>query len=224
MTPDTTVSQQELRSALGFLAFNLRSTWDAGASDVFKTIDRDLWARVRRNPVAFLNRLGGDRLESVAGDERLVERVMEARADLESYLDRPVLDEAIDLVAYFSPEFGVAEFLPTYSGGLGILAGDHLKAASDLGVPLVGVGLLYGEGYFRQALDESGWQQESYPRVDPSGQPLSALSPKPASRWSSTSISGGARVAHRCGSSRSVESVCCSSIATSKPTIRKTVS
>ena len=75
-------------------------------------------------------------------------------------------------VAYFSPEFGIAEALPQYSGGLGVLAGDHLKAAGDLGVPLVGVGLLYGYGYFRQELDPDGWQQERYPALDPHAMPV----------------------------------------------------
>ena len=77
------------------------------------------------------------------------------------------------MVAYFSPEFGIAEALPQYSGGLGVLAGDHLKASSDLGLPLVGVGLFYKHGYFRQALDIEGWQQERYPDLDPYGMALS---------------------------------------------------
>ena len=165
----------EMFQALGFLAYNLRSSWDARAADVFRSIDRQLWASVRRNPVAFLKHLSEEALLDAARDDDLVARVLAAEADLRYYLD-PGRDRtsapSFELVAYFSPEFGVAEFLPTYSGGLGILAGDHLKAASDLGLPLVGVGLLYREGYFRQALDESGWQQESYPRVDNAQQPL----------------------------------------------------
>src|SRR5581483_3240103 len=78
-------------------------------------------------------------------------------------------------IAYFSPEFGITEVLPQYSGGLGILAGDHLKTASDLGVPIIGVGLLYRRGYFRQSLSREGWQQERYPPIDPHGLPLSLL-------------------------------------------------
>ena len=78
-------------------------------------------------------------------------------------------------IAYFSPEFGITEVLPQYSGGLGILAGDHLKSASDLGVPIVGVGLLYRQGYFKQALSREGWQQETYPVLDPNELPLALL-------------------------------------------------
>jgi len=82
-------------------------------------------------------------------------------------------ESQLDLVAYFSPEFGISEAVPQYSGGLGVLAGDHLKASSDLGVPLVGIGLLYAEGYFRQMLDADGWQQERFPRLEPAGMALS---------------------------------------------------
>src|SRR4029078_70124 len=78
-------------------------------------------------------------------------------------------------IGYFSPEFGIAAVLPQYSGGLGLLAGDHLKTASDLGVPIIGVGLLYGSGYFRQSLSRDGWQQETYPNLDPGGLPIRAL-------------------------------------------------
>src|SRR5256885_11448358 len=84
-------------------------------------------------------------------------------------------DGAPAAVAYFSPEYGIASALPQYSGGLGILAGDHLKAASDLGVPLIGVGLLYRHGYFSQSLSAEGWQQEHYPGADPNGLPLTLL-------------------------------------------------
>src|SRR5436305_9226550 len=84
-------------------------------------------------------------------------------------------DGAPAAIAYFSPEYGITSVLPQYSGGLGILAGDHLKTASDLGVPLVGVGLLYRHGYFRQALSREGWQQETYPVLDPDGLPITPL-------------------------------------------------
>ena len=84
-------------------------------------------------------------------------------------------DDAPTSIAYFSPEFGITEVLPQYSGGLGILAGDHLKSASDLGVPIVGVGLFYRAGYFRQSLSADGWQQETYPVLDPDGLPLTVL-------------------------------------------------
>src|SRR6266480_1198521 len=83
--------------------------------------------------------------------------------------------EPVRVIAYFSPEFGVSEDLPQYSGGLGVLAGDHLKGAADIGLPLVGVGLFYDHGYFHQKLDEHGWQQEEFPLLDPSALPLTAV-------------------------------------------------
>ena len=103
-----------------------------------------------------------------------------AADDLDRYLQQPrwyqgLGEDAPASIAYFSPEFGITEVLPQYSGGLGILAGDHLKAASDLGVPLIGVGLLYQAGYFKQSLSRDAWQQETYPVIDPDGLPLTLL-------------------------------------------------
>ena len=116
-------------------------------------------------------------------DESFVRRLDELAADLDDYLTRPLwyqqqADEGVPMptgIAYFSMEFGVAEVLPNYSGGLGILAGDHLKSASDLGLPLIAVGLLYRSGYFRQSLTADGWQHENYPSLDPQGLPLRLL-------------------------------------------------
>ena len=110
----------------------------------------------------------------------MVRRVHAAADDLDRYLEQPrwyqsLGDGAPACIAYFSPEFGITEVLPQYSGGLGILAGDHLKAASDLGVPLIGVGLLYQAGYFKQSLSRDAWQQETYPVLDPDGLPLTLL-------------------------------------------------
>src|SRR4029450_525482 len=104
----------------------------------------------------------------------------QVRSELQGYLDgdrwfQAKGDSPLDLVAYFSPEFGIAEALPQYSGGLGVLAGDHLKSCSDLGVPLVGVGLLYRNGYVRQSLNAAGWQEERYPLLDPHVMALSAV-------------------------------------------------
>src|SRR4051812_42168038 len=123
------------------------------------------------------------RLKQLAADEDFLERLRAARADLEQYLtgdrwyQRLAASDATTprAIAYFSPEFGITAVLPQYSGGLGILAGDHLKTASDLGVPITGVGLLYRHGYFRQSLSRDGWQQETYPVLDPDGLPLSLL-------------------------------------------------
>ena len=123
-----------------------------------------------------------ERLERLAADEDFLRRLGEASADLDAYLNAPAWYQSLDgaqqapaSIAYFSPEFGITETLPQYSGGLGILAGDHLKAASDLGVPIIGVGLLYRAGYFVQSLSADGWQQEHYPGLDPHGLPLTQL-------------------------------------------------
>ena len=114
-------------------------------------------------------------------DQGFLDRLGAAKADLDAYLggerwySRRAGGEAPTRIAYFSPEFGITAVLPQYSGGLGILAGDHLKAASDLGVPLVGVGLLYHAGYFKQSLSREGWQLEQYPVLDPDELPISLL-------------------------------------------------
>jgi glycogen phosphorylase len=170
-------------SALGDLAGNLRWSWHPETQDVFAAVDPDLWESTGRDPVRLLGAVGRQRLEVLAADAGFLERLRVASDDLQRYLtaDRWYqrrLAAGVDgpaAIGYFSPEFGVAAVLPQYSGGLGILAGDHLKAASDLGVPIVGVGLLYKHGYFKQSLSREGWQQETYPVLDPDGLPISLL-------------------------------------------------
>jgi len=167
-------------AALGALAGNLRWSWHPPTQDVFAVVDPALWDGVEHDPVRLLGEIGRDRLDQLATDEAFLARLRGAEGDLERYLggDRwyqRSMAEGPRSIAYFSPEFGVAAALPQYSGGLGILAGDHLKAASDLGVPVVGVGLLYKHGYFSQSLSHEGWQQESYPLLDPVGLPIAAL-------------------------------------------------
>jgi starch phosphorylase len=163
------------------LAHNLRWSWHAPTSDLFAQIDPAVWAQVGGDPVALLGALGPDRLGGLARDDEFVARVHEAAADLRRYLTEPrwyQQQESVGLpaaIGYFSPEFGITSVLPQYSGGLGILAGDHLKSASDLGVPIVGVGLLYGAGYFTQSLTRDGWQVETYPIIDPDGLPLTLV-------------------------------------------------
>jgi len=131
--------------------------------------------------VRLLGAVGSPRLRGLAEDADFLARLEEASADLQDYLtaDRwyQTLDPATvpSAIGYFSMEYGITEVLPQYSGGLGILAGDHLKAASDLGVPIVGVGLLYKAGYFVQSLSADGWQQELYPGIDPHGLPVTRL-------------------------------------------------
>jgi len=181
--------------ALGELALNLRWSWHTPTKSLFEDLDPALWERVGGDPVQLLGGLGPARLAALADDPDVVRRVAEAEADLRGYLDgerwyQQLAAGQVDAdrlrggdsarvvpaaIAYFSPEFGVAAALPQYSGGLGILAGDHLKAASDLGVPIVGVGLLYRSGYFAQSLSREGWQEERYPVLDPDGLPISLL-------------------------------------------------
>jgi len=165
--------------ALGELATNLRWSWHAPTRELFASLDPQRWDAVRHDPVALLGALTPERLDELAADAALVEAVDAAAADLHEYLTGPRwyqgLDDAPAAVAYFSPEFGITSVLPQYSGGLGILAGDHLKAASDLGAPIVGVGLLYKSGYFTQAFTRDGWQTEAYPVHDPDGLPLTLL-------------------------------------------------
>jgi starch phosphorylase len=142
-------------------------------------VDPVLWRAVGFDPVRLLGEVSAERLDELAGDSDFRSRLHEAHADLERYLTEPrwyqSLSDVPRSIAYFSPEFGITEVLPQYSGGLGILAGDHLKAASDLGVPIVGVGLLYRAGYFTQSLSADGWQEEQYPALDPNGMPLGLL-------------------------------------------------
>ncbi|MCU1432989.1 MAG: glycogen phosphorylase, partial [Actinotalea sp.] len=165
------------------LAHNLRWSWHAPTRDLFSGLDPALWTAVHGDPVALLGALGTDRLAALAADDAFVGRLRSAAEDLHDYLSEPrwyqnAAAQDPDLpqaIAYFSPEYGITSVLPQYSGGLGILAGDHLKSASDLGVPIVGVGLLYGAGYFKQALTRDGWQVETYPVIDPDGLPLTLL-------------------------------------------------
>ncbi len=175
-------------SALGELAGNLRWSWHPGTQDVFAAVDPDLWEGVGRDPVRLLGEVGTARLEQLSDDAVFRERLDAAAADLRGYLDAPrwyqrtIGDDGPRSIAYFSPEYGITAALPQYSGGLGILAGDHLKTASDLGVPLIGVGLLYRHGYFQQSLSREGWQLERYPVLDPDGLPLSLLREGPDGR------------------------------------------
>ena len=164
---------------LGELALNLRWSWHPQSQDLFRSLEPNIWEEVGHDPVQLLGALGPDRLTALAENDEVVRRVEGAAADLRRYLtDDRWYQSRSDVpasIAYFSPEFGVTAALPQYSGGLGILAGDHLKAASDLGVPIVGVGLLYRSGYFAQSLSREGWQQEVYPVLDPNGLPISLL-------------------------------------------------
>src|SRR6266508_5372956 len=170
----------EQLTGLGTLVNNLRWAWHPETQDVFEAVDPQLWRATGGDPVKLLGEVPAARLDELANDHAFLGRLDLAVADLNSYVtdDRWFQTDAgtpVSSVAYFSPEFGITHVLPQYSGGLGILAGDHLKAASDNGVPLIGVGLLYRHGYFRQSLSREGWQQERYPLVDPDGLPINQL-------------------------------------------------
>ncbi|MDT0434776.1 alpha-glucan family phosphorylase [Streptomyces sp. NPDC005840] len=165
---------------LSDLARNLRWSWHAETRDLFQSVDPERWAAADRDPVRLLGSVPPARLAELAQDRRFLRRLAAAADDLDDYVRgarwyQAQPGELPSAVAYFSPEFGITAALPQYSGGLGILAGDHLKAASDLGVPLIGVGLLYRHGYFRQTLSRDGWQQEHYPVLDPHELPVALL-------------------------------------------------
>jgi starch phosphorylase len=153
-------------SRLGELAYNLWWTWQPEAARVFGRLDYDLWERLGHNPILMLNEVGRPRLNQAADDKEylaLYDRVFEgfdaymSEAETWASVTHPELIN--HPIAYFSMEFGLHETLPIYSGGLGVLAGDHLKEASDLGLPLVGVGFMYAQGYFTQRISEDGWQE-----------------------------------------------------------------
>ncbi|MET0728756.1 MAG: alpha-glucan family phosphorylase [Acidimicrobiales bacterium] len=159
-------------AALEELAMNLRWSWDSDTRDLFRWVDPDAWDATRHDPVRLLGAVSRARLERLVEDPGFMRFLGDAREELKRYLDGDRWFQARDSsplrsIAYFSPEFGIAEAIPQYSGGLGVLAGDHLKAASDLGLPLIGIGLMYRHGYFRQLLSADGWQQEVYPDLDP---------------------------------------------------------
>jgi len=173
----------EVLKPLGDLARNLRWSWHSDTEDLFRSVDPELWATSGGDPIRLLADVPVERLQTLSSDKKFLKALRVVQADLSEYLtgdlwyqsyaaEQPSAPKGI---GYFSPEFGVTEVLPQYSGGLGILAGDHLKTASDLGVPVIGVGLLYRQGYFRQSLSSAGWQQERYPLLDPNALPLTLL-------------------------------------------------
>jgi starch phosphorylase len=161
------------------LARNLWWSWDHDAVSLFRDLDPVRWRQLNQNPVSLLSELPLAKLESRAAELVLHSRINYAYRRLQEYLhaDRTWGTRHAGVlrprpVAYFSAEFGMHESLPVYSGGLGVLAGDHIKSASDLAIPLVGIGLFYGQGYFRQRLDRDGWQQEEYLETDVNQLPL----------------------------------------------------
>ncbi len=160
------------------IAHNLWWSWHGDAQDLFRRMNAKLWEECYHNPVVMLGQIQQERLSKLAGDEGFLAHLERVRRDLTAYRENPGWwpktygGDNAPQVAYFCAEFGITESLPIYSGGLGVLAGDHLKSASDLDVPLVGVGLLYQQGYFRQRLNADGWQLELFPRNDFHNLPL----------------------------------------------------
>lgn len=157
---------------LRLLAYNLWWAWNAPATDLFRRLDADLWDAVGHNPVSLLGKIGQQKLEKAARDDAYIAQLCRVMDQFYIYMESRTWfsdhfkQHKEDTVAYFSAEFGLHESLPIYSGGLGILAGDHLKSASDLGIPLVGIGLMYRQGYFEQQITQDGQQLDVYPTHD----------------------------------------------------------
>jgi starch phosphorylase len=170
----------ESLAPLSRLAWDLAAIADERVQDLFRRIDPGLWDADGIDALGLLGRVPQERLDAAGADAAFTAAAadladeFERRRGAPRWFQRERADE-LGLVAYFSPEFGLAEALPQYSGGLGILAGDHLKAANDLGVPLVGLGLFYQHGYFQQSLDRGGWQHERFRRLSPSSMALVAV-------------------------------------------------
>jgi starch phosphorylase len=169
-----TPSLPERLRSLRRLAYNLWWSWNSEAIDLFRQLDEDLWEETDHNPILMLGTINQARLQVAAEDEAFLAYLERVCQEFDQYMKLPgswferahlPLPEGTAF-AYFSAEYGILDCLSTYSGGLGVLAGDILKSASDLGLPMVAVGLLYQEGYFRQYLAADGWQQESYPLHD----------------------------------------------------------
>src|SRR5438552_2648348 len=162
----------ERLQALHKLAYNMWWSWNHEAVSLFRRIDDDLFDAVENSPVKLLGAVDQTRVEQLLQDDGFLVHMDRVEEALNNYMSSTTWfaetygNNNPCRIGYFSAEFGIHESIPIYSGGLGVLAGDHLKAASDLGVPLVGVGLMYREGYFRQYLNVDGWQQERYPEND----------------------------------------------------------
>ena len=165
------------------IAYNLWWCWNRDAIDLFRRLDRDLWESTHHNPILMLGQVSQARLEEVAHDEGFLGHMRRVAQELHEYLHtretwfqgrHGARHEGLT-IAYFSMEFGLTDCIPMYSGGLGVLAGDHLRSASDLGVPLVGVSLVYQFGYFQQYLNADGWQGETYPPNDLPNMPLTLV-------------------------------------------------
>ena len=164
---------------LSELAHNMWWSWTPEAQALFRDLNPELWERITHNPVKFLVEIDQARLDEAQADPSYLQKYDRVMAAFDAYMNptetwysRTFPQHAGDVIAYFSAEFGLHEALPIYSGGLGILSGDHCKSASDLGLPFVGVGLLYNQGYFKQLINAEGWQEASYKKLNFAELPL----------------------------------------------------
>lgn len=162
------------------IAYNYWWAWDSDGRELFSRMDKKLWEEVKHNPVKLLNLIPQKQLEALANQSDFVSYAYSVHRKFEDYMGDSTWYQAQECqeenrIAYFCAEFGIHESFPNYSGGLGMLAGDHLKSASDLGLPLVGIGLLYQEGYFHQYLTQNGWQNESYIENDFYSMPIELI-------------------------------------------------
>ncbi|GHV56936.1 alpha-1,4 glucan phosphorylase [Deltaproteobacteria bacterium] len=157
------------------MAYNVLFSWQTGIRDLFQRMDPKLWEDLGHNPVAFMGQINQERLDALASDLGFMSQLEEESHRFDKYMAAPKIGDPNTCVAYFSAEFGLTTCVPIYSGGLGMLAGDHLKSASDLSIPLVGMGLLYQEGYFSQYLNNDGWQMERYPANDFDNMPVTRV-------------------------------------------------
>src|SRR5579875_3049396 len=153
-------------SRLSELAYNLVWSWDHNIRTLFRRIDPVLWKEFNHNPIQLLGHVSQEKLDKAAADPRFLSLYRRACGGPDSYLPSPPITESTPQIAYFSREYGLLDCMQIYSGGLGILSGDHLKAASDYDFALTGVGLLYQRGYLQQFLNPDGWQQERTPLND----------------------------------------------------------
>ncbi len=224
-----------VQERLWTLARNLWWSWDSDSTSLFLDLDPVRWRQLNHNPISLLNEIPLAQIERRAGELVLHGRINYAYRRQREYLEKDRTWGARHAgilrprpVAYVSAEFGLHESIPIYSGGLGILAGDHLKSASDLGIPLIGIGLFYGQGYFRQYLDQHGWQCEDYLQTDVSHQAMEAAigtNGEPVSGADRDSRAALIRArAYGVLESRALRTCCCSSSRMSKATLRKTAS
>lgn len=177
----TAVLPERLRR-LKDIAYNLWWSWNSEAIDLYREIDLPLWEKLNKNPVRFLQEVSQNKLEEKLNDpefmgryEQVVNRFDSYMSNTDTWFNRNYPDKKNHMVAYFSAEFGLNEVLPIYSGGLGVLSGDHCKSASDLGIPFTAISLFYKQGYFAQHINRDGWQETIYPNLNPSQLPMTPV-------------------------------------------------